>query len=117
MDKGNGLLEDVRKTIDGLRYDTAKSEWIWTDTAGYPGEIDTDFNSFEEGLYITPRSRRYFLAGRGGAATKYARRVADGTVAGEKVFPLSKEAAYEWAERVMPSSLLDLYFSDMVEDA
>jgi len=119
MEKGNGLNYDIEKTINGLRYSTAKAILIGCRQEGSVTDLANDFHALEEGLYVTPRAKKFFLAGRGGALTKFSRASAcgNGQIAGERVVPLSREEAYSWAERYMYSEELDEWFSDMIEDA
>ncbi len=104
----------MKKVINGKIYDTEKA----TEIHSYSFSNPRDFNYVNETLYQTPRSKVFFLAGEGGANTKY--RVAVGQnewSGGEKICPLTKEQALEWAETYMDGDDIERYFGDMIEDA
>lgn len=107
------LPYDFYEIVDGKRYDTEVSKMI-----GYQrdGRKD-DFRFIEEGLFMTPKSKRYFLAGRGGASTRYARHGHGGSFEGEGVIPLSRKEAFEWAQRHLDTYEVEEHFGDMIEDA
>jgi hypothetical protein len=85
----------MRKVIDGGLYDT--------DTATVLGQWDNgrgvgDFSALEETLYRTPKGH-WFLVGRGGAATGYARSTGLNTwTGGSRLVPLSLLEAQQWLE-------------------
>jgi hypothetical protein len=84
----------MRKVIDGLLYDTKKAEVLGFDDYGYAG----DFESWTERLYRTPKGA-YFLAGEGGALTKYGRPAEGGGMGGGwAITPLSEAEAKRWME-------------------
>lgn len=86
----------MKKVINGSRYDTdtAKKLAEWESGQNY-----TDFNWYSETLYRT-KAGKWFLHGQGGAATAYADRASDGWSSfGERIIPLSEEAAKSWAEK------------------
>lgn len=57
---------------------------------------ENDFSFVEEWLCVTP-SGDYFLSGHGGARTKYARRLSDGSFrAGDDIIPLSEQEMEVW---------------------
>ena len=104
----------MKKIINGKRYDTEKATLIGEYDYEYPG----DFNYISEGLYITPRSKIYFIAGEGGANTKYRETVSQNTWSGgEMIQPLEKEDAFEWAQRHLTPDEVEEHFGDMIEDA
>jgi len=77
----------MRKTLQGRRFDTDVSDLIGAARAKVP----RDYSSWwEAGLYVTPLSRRFFLAGRGGSMTRWRGR--------EGIFELTKEEACAWIE-------------------
>ena len=59
----------MKAIINGLRYDTDKATLIGEASHGYA----SDFQHWEAGLYKTPRSGRFFLAGSGGPMTRWSR--------------------------------------------
>jgi hypothetical protein len=104
----------MKKIINGKRYDTEKAICI----GGYQYSIGGNFNYISEYLYITPRSKSYFLAGEGGAMTKYAKRASDNSYCGgEKIIPLTENDAFVWAQEYLQSEEIEKHFSHMIEDA
>jgi len=104
----------MRKVIQGKIYDTEKSHLI--------GEADancspTDFSYWEAGLYRTPRSGRYFLAGHGGPMTSWGQPVQGGMGGGSGIRPLDPEHALEWAEQHLDTEIVEKEFNDMIEEA
>jgi len=107
----------MKRIINGKRYDTDKAICIGGyDHGSYPGS--GDFSHWSAELYMTPRSKNYFLAGEGGAMTRFARHCADGSsCGGSKLIPIGREDALEWAERYLDNDTIEEYFSDEIEDA
>ncbi len=104
----------MRKIINGRRYDTDKCELIGEYSYSNPG----DFNYMAEGLYVTPKSGQYFIAGEGGANTKFSQTVSQNTWSGgELIQPLSKDDAFAWAQRHLQPDEVEKHFSDIIEDA
>ena len=104
----------MKKIINGKRYDTEKAKLIGNYRYSHQG----DFNFVDEDLYITPRSKTYFLAGSGGPNTKYRSYSGDNSWGGgEKIQPLSKKDAFAWAQEYLESDEIEKHFSDIIEDA
>jgi len=104
----------MKKIINGKRYDTKKAVLIGSYEYSNPG----DFNYISESLYVTPISKSYFLAGEGGANTKYRQSVSQNTWSGgELIQPLSREDAFEWAQEYLSAGEVEKHFLDMIEDA
>jgi hypothetical protein len=107
----------MKSIINGKRYDTDKAILI--------GESDNlnrcsrnDFGFWEAGLYKTPRSGAYFLAGEGGPMTRWARPIgSNGMTGGDGIIPLTKEDALEWAGRHLGTKVVEKHFQDVIEDA
>jgi hypothetical protein len=105
----------MKAIVNGKRYDTEKAVLIGRDCYG---GSRSDFQWWEAGLYKTPRSGAYFLAGRGGAMTRWARRVdGGGHAGGEGIFPMSAAEALEWAERYLSVEEVEQHFGGVIEDA
>ena len=104
----------MKKIINGTRYDTDKAERI-----GYYSYSNSgDFNYLCEKLYITPISKKYFLAGEGGANTKYREAMSQNSWSGgERVLPMDEETAFRWAQEYLSADEVEEYFLDMIEDA
>lgn len=105
----------MKTIINGVRYDTTKANVIGTH---YHGTNTRDFEQWEATLYVTPQSGRYFLAGEGGPMTHYARHSGPNSWGGgSRIDPLTKDQAFEWAQRYLEPDDVDKYFHDMIEDA
>lgn len=90
----------MNKIINGKRYNTETAELIASADNGY-GKNDFEY-TYEE-LY-KKRTGEYFLYGKGGGLTSYAERVPGGggaLMGGEKIIPLTREEAAQWAENHM----------------
>lgn len=82
----------MRAIIEGKRYDSDKAEQIASHCWGHPGDVE----HIDESLYRASKGN-WFLAGRGGPKTKYARPVAGGDMSGSSdIIPLPEDDAYEW---------------------
>lgn len=103
----------MKKIINGKRYDTdtAKRVAIWEHSNR------RDFNFVSEQLY-RKTTGEYFLYGEGGAASKYAESLGQNTWGGgEKIIPLSFEAAQAWAEKHLDGEEYEAIFGAITEDA
>lgn len=107
----------MKAIINGRRYDTDKA--ILVGTAGSDGNISVnDFSYWEAGLYKTPRSGVFFLAGEGGAMTRWATPIGNnGRSGGSGIIPLDRDEALEWAERYLPSDVIEQHFAADIQDA
>ncbi len=102
---------NMKAIINGRRWDTEKASLVCKIFEGNRN----DFRHIDAGLYCTPRSRSFFLAGWGGAMTIFARSCGDNTKAGSnRIIPLSTEEALEWAERHASVEIIEKYF-DVVD--
>ena len=85
----------MEKIISGKRYntDTAKRVGYWA------ANITDNLNRVEETLY-RKKTGEFFLFGEGGPRTRYAGWTETGDLCGgEKIIPMSEEAARKWAEQ------------------
>lgn len=101
----------MKKIIDGRRYDTSSARCLASDRYLSP----RDFHYWEETLYRKTNGE-YFLHGEGGPASKYA--VSTGQnqwSGGEKLIPLSLEAAQKWGEEHLDGDLYEEIFG-VVDD-
>jgi hypothetical protein len=106
----------MKAIIRGKRYDTEKATLIGK--SGSNGHISiTDFSWWEAGLYRTPRSGTYFLAGEGGPMTMFAHSVGNGRTGGSRIIEMDVADALDWAERHLTTAEVEAAFSDQVEDA
>jgi TnpA family transposase len=106
----------MKAIITGKRYDTEKAVLIGE---GGVGSISSgDFSHWKAGLYRTPISRQYFLAGEGGPMTRFRQTFSDGMRGyGKKLIPLTRKDAFEWAQGYLDDEVVEAEFSDLIEDA
>jgi len=102
----------MKKIINGKSYNTDTAEIIASFENGLGSR---DFRNYSEELYKTKKGN-YFLAGEGGAMTKYSRPVGNMTDGGSDIFVLSKTEAIEWLERHGETEALEKYFADDIEE-
>lgn len=101
----------MKRIVDGKRYDTDTAEVVAT----YEYRRSGDFNWYEETLYRTKKGA-WFLAGEGGARSKYGERVDQSTWGpGEGLQVLSEAEAREWLEQYGDADTFETWFP--VEDA
>jgi len=104
----------MRKIINGVRYDTDKA--IEIGSAHYSNP--SDFRHWEASLYVTPRSKRFFIAGAGGPMSRFSQSVGQNSWSGgSDLIPMSPEEALEWAEQYLDPSEFEEHFADLIEDA
>ena len=103
----------MKKIIRGKRYDTETAKEVGYDSYGEPGS----FQFWGESLY-RKSTGEFFLYGYGGSMTKYARQTGENNWSGgDKIIPLSIEAAQEWAEIHMDADDYEKVFGPVPEDA
>ncbi len=103
----------MKRVIDGKMYNTETAEEL---ASAHNGLNASDFDYCQESLYRTKKGV-FFLAGDGGARTKYARRVSNGTCEGSGIIPLLEEEALAWLEENHETELIEELFSDQVVEA
>ena len=97
----------MKKYIDGKCYDTETAKYIGSASYLYP----SDFHYWEEKLYQKKKTGEYFLYGEGGPASKYAVAIDQNSwTGGEKIIPLTKEEAREWAEEHLSAEKYEAEF-------
>lgn len=111
----------MKYIINGKRFDTDKAILI-AETDNIDGNTSRrDFRFWEAALYKTPRSGAYFLAGRGGPMSIFARKVGQNEWSGgECIIPFeSREASLSWAQEHLQHKpdVIEAEFGDMIEDA
>lgn len=84
----------MRRTIHGRRFDTASSTLIGVAKAGW----DTS-SWWVASLYVTARSRRFFLAGEGGFMSRFRD--------DEAIVELTPKEATAWIEEYLGAEALD----------
>ena len=104
----------MKKIINGKLYDTETAKEIAGDS--YNGSV-TDFHYWEETLY-KKRTGEYFLYGKGGPLSKYAKRYEqNGRVGGEAIQPMTYAEATAWAEEHMDADDYMDEFGPVSEDS
>ena len=99
----------MRKTIHGLRYNTDAAVFLGRATNGLPETPDY----WQADLYRTRRARRYFLAGTGGALSRFSQSAGQNTwIGGDDLLPLSEEDARAWAARFLDPATVKRFFPE-----
>jgi hypothetical protein len=84
----------MKQVVGGIRYDTEKAIAV----ARVSGDSGTP-HWFSGTIYITPKSRRWFVSGDGGPFSLFGQDVGGGTCAsGSGIVPLSPERVREFLE-------------------
>lgn len=107
----------MRKTINGVRYDTKSATKIAR--AVSPDANPGDFRYWDDELYVTQRSGRYFIFGEGGPMSRWSQAVGQNEWSGgEGILPVTREQALQWCEENdVDEAIIEHYFGDMIEDA
>jgi hypothetical protein len=104
----------MKAIIQGKRYDTEKAIEIGSASDRHHG----DFQWFEASLYRTPRSGVFFLAGKGGAMTRFSRKVDQNSWSGGSgIHPMTQAEALEWAEQYLSAEEIEAGFAADIVDA
>lgn len=112
----------MKAIINGVRFDTEKAILIAeTDNLGSGASSTRDFQYWTAGLYKTPRSGRYFIAGEGGPSSMFCHKIGqNGWSGGEKIIPFEDEsAAFKWAQQELAHNIdvIEEHFGHLIEDA
>ena len=103
----------MKAIIDGKTYNTDTAEEI----ASWDNGLDSsDFNYVSEKLFKT-KNGTYFLAGDGGARSKYGINKGDYEIGGEGLEPVSDDEALETLERWKDVDAIEAHFAHMIEEA
>lgn len=103
----------MKKIINGKVYDTDKAQRVgeWDN-----GKLDDRLYRCCEDLY-RKRTGEFFLYGYGGPGSKYSVSCGNNSWSGgEKIIPLSYEAAQEWAEEHLGGDGYEAIFGEIPED-
>lgn len=102
----------MKKIINGKKYDTETA----TKVAEYWNGCSTsDFNYLYEELY-RKRTGEFFLYGSGGASTGYSKKCGNNSwCGGERITPLSVEAAKKFAEKNCTVDEYETIFGEVEE--
>lgn len=105
----------MKSIIDGVRYDTNKAEIVGSRNRGLGW---SDLRHWEATLYVTAKSRRFFLAGEGGGMTQFAQTCSDNSkTRGSRIIPMSAKEALRWVEQYVDTSIVEKFFTDIIQDA
>lgn len=97
----------MKKIINGKRYDTNTAKEL----GYYEYSNRRDFHHWEETLY-RKNTGEYFLHGVGGAMSRYAESCGQNEwCGGEKIIPLTLEAAQKWAEEYLDADEYEKIFT------
>jgi len=102
----------MKKIVDGKTYNTDTAELMESYQYGYTN----DFGWFREYLYVTSKGN-HFLYGKGGPLSHYAEHYDNSSMGGEDIVPLTREEAFDWAQRYNLVEVIGKTFSDMCQDA
>ena len=102
----------MKKIINNRRYDTDKAEACGSASYSNRG----DFSWWEETLY-QKRTGEFFLYGEGGPMSRYAVTIDQNSWSGgEKIMPLSLDAARQWAEKHLDADAYEKLFGEVTGD-
>ena len=103
----------MNKIINGKRYSTDSAKEMASDSySNY-----TDFHYWSETLY-RKNTGEYFLHGEGGPMSRYAETIGQNQwTGGEKIIPLTVEAAQKWAEEHLIGDEYEAIFGEVEETA
>jgi len=106
--------KEMKKIINGKRYDTETAEMVADDSYSNYG----DFEYWSEELYRTKRGN-WCLCGEGGAMSRYSRSVGQNeTGGGSAIIPLAEGEALAWLEaHTEDSEAYEEYFAGIVVEA
>lgn len=105
----------MKKIVNGLRYDTENAIEIGKASSR---EGRSDFSWWEATLYKTARSGRFFIAGRGNAASRFSQSVGQNTWSGgSDLIPMTREEALEWAEAHLEADAIEEHFATDIDEA
>lgn len=103
----------MKKVINGKVYNTETATLVAEWSNHY---FPRDFHYCEEELYLTKKGN-WFIAGQGGALSKYAQPCGNGSCGGEGIEPISEAVAKVWLEHNDCILALEEYFGDQLEEA
>ena len=104
----------MRKVIEGKLYNTETAEMVADDSYSNYG----DLQYWSEEIYRTQKGN-WFLAGEGGAMSKYAQAIGQNEVGGgSAIIPLTEGEALAWLEdHACDPEAYEEYFTGILEDA
>lgn len=103
----------MKRVIDRKTYNTDTAIMICCTSNEY---CISDFKFETSDLYVTKKGS-YFIAGRGGPMSRFARGVFGGRVGGNGIIPISREDALAECEKHGSTDDIEEFFADMLEEA
>ncbi len=104
----------MKKIIRGKRFDTDSAHRIGSDCSSLPAN---DFGYWDVSLYVSPRSKSYFIAGSGGPMTRFAQSAGQNQwTGGSDLIPMTREEAFAWAQEHLTTEEIEKEFSDLIEE-
>src|ERR1700676_3349402 len=100
---------EMRKVIDGKSYNTSTAERVCCVSDGKQYLSDRDFYHEETDLYRT-NSGSWFIAGHGGAASRWRTRLGDSWCAGKGIELLTEAEAKSMLEKFADAEVFEKYF-------
>ncbi len=104
----------MKQVINGKIYNTDTATLICE--TGSRIHSRNDFQYEDSDLYVTKKGA-YFIAGKGGAMSRFAKDTGNGTAGGSGIVTVSQEEALSLAERHGNSDIIEKHFADMIEEA
>lgn len=102
----------MKLTINAQVYDTKKATLVAKIANKGAGKL----RSTVEKLYHS-RNDNWFLHGKGGALTEYARYRANSITSGKRITPITEEEALDWCELNMAQAAIERHFGHLIQDA
>lgn len=98
----------MEKMVHNRRYNTDTSDLLgsWTNNS------QEESSYFVEELY-QKRSGEYFLYGKGGSKSRFAKQVGSQWLSGEKFIPLTWDEAKAWSEKHLSPEEYEMHFGDI----
>jgi hypothetical protein len=104
----------MKRIINGKTYNTDTATHICDTSNGLP---NGDFQAENSDLYVT-KNRAYFVAGSGGASTRFSRKTGQNEWGGGAgIIPLGRYEALAECERHGIPEEIEEFFADMIETA
>jgi len=101
----------MKKIINGKKYNTETARVVGAVGHEYP----SDLRYWREELY-RKKTGEFFLYGKGGPMSKYARRTAQNEWSGgEEIIPLTEKEAREWVETYLSAEEYEQIFGEVEE--
>ena len=102
----------MKKIVNGKSYNTETA----TEVCDIGNGLSTsDFRWDNSTLYFTKKGQ-FFIAGFGGASSRWARKHSNMRIEGSGIKPITKAEALSLAEEHAPTGVIEEFFGDMIEE-